>query len=163
MNKLTNNPVSSANKGIFMETKINTYEGMFLLDAGKPNFEDYKTAIMYVLDRAGAELVSMKPWEERKLAYEIEGRKRGMYVLTYFKLDTQKMDKLERDCQLSDDIIRALFLRKDALSEEIINAETPATNPAKPAESEEAETKEAPAEAKKEQAPAEKTTEEASE
>ena len=153
-----------------METKINTYEGMFLLDAGKPNFEDYKTAIMYVLDRAGAELVSIKPFEERKLAYEIEGRKRGMYVLTYFKLDTQKMDSLERDCQLSDEIIRVIFLRKDDLTEEIINAETPATNPAKPAENEEAEATEAKPkvaevkpEAAAEEAPAEEKTEEASE
>lgn len=152
-----------------METRINTYEGMFLLDAGKPNFEDYKASIMYVLDRAGAELLSLKPWEDRKLAYEIEGRKRGMYVLAYFKADTAKMDALERDCQLSEDIIRVLFLRKENVSEDVINAETPATKPVEePAETEEAPKADAPAEAKEapktdapaeaKEAPAEETT-----
>ena len=70
--------------------KMNTYEGMFLLDVGQPNFELACEPIRNVLQRSNAEVLSMRLWDERKLAYEIKGRKRGVYVLVYFKLDPEK-------------------------------------------------------------------------
>ncbi|MHC4563040.1 MAG: 30S ribosomal protein S6 [Planctomycetota bacterium] len=104
-----------------------TYEGMFLVEPGR-EFEAASEPIRTVLGRSEGDLLSAKPWDERRLAYDIEGHKRALYVLTYFKLDPDKVGELERDIHLSEGIIRALVLRKDGLSDEVINAETPATS-----------------------------------
>jgi small subunit ribosomal protein S6 len=110
-------------------SKMNTYEGMFLLDAGK-TFEAACEPINAILERSGAEILVAKPWDERRLAYEIKGRKRGLYVLVYFKMDPQNVTELENDAQLSDEILRMLVIRKDDLTDEAMNAETPATSSA---------------------------------
>ncbi len=109
-----------------MDTR-NTYEGMFLLDAGSGDFDATAKPIHTVLARGEAEILACKPWDERKLAYPVKGRKRGLYVLTYFRADPQRIWEIEHDAQLNEDILRALILRKEHLSEEELGAETPAT------------------------------------
>lgn len=108
---------------------MKTYEGMFLLDAGNPDFEATTEPVRSILTRYGAEVLTMKPWEERRLAYEILGRKRGMYVLSYFKVEPEKMIEIEHDCRLDERVLRSLILRKDKISDEVVNADTPATAP----------------------------------
>jgi len=120
-----------------MSEKTRTYEGMFLLDAGAGSFEAASEPIRTVLERVEAKVLAIKPWDERRLAYEIQGRKRGLYVLTYFQADPARITELEHDCQLSAEILRALFLRRDHLTEETINAETPATSGARRSDEEE--------------------------
>jgi len=104
-----------------------TYEAMFLLDAGNPDFEAASEPIRQVLARAEAEVLSMKPWDERRLAYEIKGRRRGLYVLTYFKAETSRITELQQEIQLNEKVLRAMVFSADHLSEEKIRAETPAT------------------------------------
>lgn len=106
---------------------MKTYEGMFLLDAGKADFEEAAAPLRDVLARAQAETLAMKPWDERRLAYEINGRRRALYVLTYFKVDAARLDALNHDIQLEERILRALILSADHLDEKVIRAETPAT------------------------------------
>jgi len=110
-----------------MNEKKRTYEGMFLLDSGNTDFNAASEPIRNVLARYEAETLSIKPWDDRKLIYEILGRKRGLYVLTYFKADPTKVREIEHDCQLDERILRALFLRREDLTAEQINAATPAT------------------------------------
>jgi small subunit ribosomal protein S6 len=110
-----------------MNQKTTSYEGMFLLDAGNPDFQAASEPVRNILTRYGAEILAMKPWEERRLAYEVGGRKRGLYVLCYFTMDPLKVGEVERDCQLDERVLRTLILRKDELTPEVINAETPAT------------------------------------
>ena len=108
----------------------NTYEVMFLVDAGAPSFEIACEPVNAMLARAGAKILSLKPWDERKLCYEIEGRKRGLYILCYVEMDAAKVIEFEHDCQLNEKILRILVLRKDKLTQEQIDAETPATHTA---------------------------------
>ena len=142
------------------------YEGMFLVDAGQ-DFEAATQPIHTVLDRGQGEIVAIKPWDERRLAYEIAGRKRGLYVLVYFKMDPANIAEIEHEVQLDEHLLRALFLRKDALSDEVIHAETPATSSRRSDESsdptEEGASSDAPAEAEKAPAEAEKAPAEAEE
>ncbi len=111
-----------------MEQKKKTYEGMFLLDSGTPDFQAASEPVRNILTRYEAEILSMKPWDERKLAYEIRGRKRGLYVLAYFTADPLKLREIEHDCELDERVLRNLILRKDKITQEVINAETPATS-----------------------------------
>jgi len=112
--------------------RTQTYEGMFLVHSGR-DFHTASQPIAKVLERSEARVLSIRPWEERRLAYQIKGQKRGLYVLTYFKADPERIVELERHCQLDEDILRVLILRRDRLSDEQITAETPATARAKQA------------------------------
>ncbi len=110
-----------------MEQTTKTYEGMFLLDEGQTNMEVACEPIRDVLGRSDAEILRITPWEERRLAYQIMGRKRGLYVLVYFKMDPQKVTEMEHDCRLNEKIIRMLILRRDHLTDKELNAETTIT------------------------------------
>ena len=127
--------------------KTNTYEIMFLVDGGSPSFEAACEPILAMLSRAKAEVLSIKPWDERKLCYAIKGRARGLYVLTYVKMDAQNVLAFERDCQLNEQILRILVMRKDKLTQEQIDADTPATTAATQAQVVEAAATAAAAEA----------------
>jgi small subunit ribosomal protein S6 len=110
------------------------YEGMFLLDAGNPDFQAATEPVRTVLDRHEATTLAIKPWDERRLAYEIRGRRRGLYVLSYFEVDPLKIAEIEHDCHLDERIVRMLVLRRDEITDEVINAETPASSSHKRAE-----------------------------
>ena len=64
----------------------------------------------------------MKKWDDRRLAYEIKGQKRGVYILAYFKAPGVDISHVERDCNLSEKVLRALILRADHLSIEEMTA-----------------------------------------
>lgn len=98
---------------------MNTYEIMFIFDpAAGANWEAVEKEVERLMQRAEAEVILTRKLEERRLAYEIAGRKRGLYVLTYFKADGGRIAGLERDAQLSESILRILILRADHISNE---------------------------------------------
>jgi small subunit ribosomal protein S6 len=93
---------------------LNQYEGMYLFD---PTFgaswENCEGEVRRLMERAGAEILLCRKWDERRLAYPVKGRKRGVYALTYFKASPEKIVPLERDAQLSENVLRLLVLRAD--------------------------------------------------
>ncbi|MCG3137593.1 MAG: 30S ribosomal protein S6 [Phycisphaerae bacterium] len=98
---------------------MNTYEIMFLFDPGfGSNWEAVEKEITRLMERCEAKVIVTKKLEERRLAYEIKGRRRGLYVLTYFQVAPTKLIGLERDCLLAETLLRFLILRADELSEE---------------------------------------------
>jgi len=103
--------------------RINRYEGMFLI--GQASATDLASAVEHIqglLDRVQANLIALAKWDERRLAYEINKQKRGLYLLAYFDAPAQNMAQLERDCQLSETLMRVLFTRADHLTDEEIAA-----------------------------------------
>ena len=95
-----------------METAVNRlYEGMFLVDSTQASdWDGVVKTIKKLLDRSDAEIVTIRNWAERKLAYEINHKSRGTYVLCYFKADAEKIKNIEKDVQLSEQIMRVLIL-----------------------------------------------------
>ena len=103
------------------------YEAMFLFDPTfATDFGNVDREVGRILERAGAELVSCRKWDERRLAYEVEGRKRGTYVLTYFRGEPSRIGSIERDVQLSEDVLRVLVLRADDVPQEELSGVKPA-------------------------------------
>ena len=93
----------------------NVYEGLFILDSDQyaRNPDEVSGQIdRYIKDYEGEVLVS-RLWEERKLAYPIKGHKRGTYWLAYFRLDASKVKELNRQYQISDSVVRFLFVKID--------------------------------------------------
>lgn len=98
---------------------MNTYEMMFIFDPTVgDNWEKVEGEIDRLMQRAEAEVIVTNKLDERRLAFEIDGRKRGMYVLTYFRANGDKITALERDARLSEMILRVLIIRADGISEE---------------------------------------------
>ena len=93
----------------------NVYEGLFILDSDlyARNPDEVSGQIDRFIGEYDGEVLVSRLWEERKLAYPIKGHKRGTYWLTYFKLDTAKVKELNRRYQISDSIVRFLFVKVD--------------------------------------------------
>lgn len=88
------------------------YEGMFLFDSNlaSRDWPGLERHVQEILQKHAAELVHSERWPDRKLAYEIKGCRKGTYFLTYFKAGPQAIAAIERDCNLSDRILRVLVL-----------------------------------------------------
>ena len=101
------------------ETRIGKYEGMFLFpQSASADLNGAMDSIKEMLSKGDATLHSLIKWDERRLAYDIEGNKRGVYFLARFTADTKKVKEIERDCRLSEKMLRALITRNDELTEE---------------------------------------------
>jgi len=91
------------------------YEFMFIL---APNLDD--TASLEVIERVegiltgqDAEIVSLKPWERRRLAYPIAGHSEGLYMLCYFDASPSVIVEIERRVRLTEGVLRFIVLRTD--------------------------------------------------
>lgn len=105
---------------------LRQYEGMFLFDSGfATDLSKAETEIKRILDRAEAEIVFCRKWDERRLAYEIKGHKRGTYMLTYFKCRPDIVVEIERDVKLSESILRVLVLQAEHVTSERMNEFSP--------------------------------------
>ena len=88
----------------------NQYEAMFLLPAGATaEMEKSLAAVRGIIERHVGEVIVLKKWDERKLAYEIRAQKRGLYVIAYFTAPPTAVSAIERDVNLSEDILRVMF------------------------------------------------------
>jgi len=105
----------------------NVYEAMFLVDSAQAatDWEGTGSLIKAILEKAEAEIISFRKWDERKLAYDIAKKSRGTYILCYFNAPTSKIAQIERDVQLSEKVMRVLILRADHLTKEDMEKETP--------------------------------------
>lgn len=91
----------------------NVYEGLFILDSNRYSRDQGGVSgqIATMVQKHGGEMLVSRLWEERRLAYPINGQRKGTYWLAYFRLDSDQVTVLNRDCQLSDSILRSLVLK----------------------------------------------------
>ena len=134
------------------------YETLFILD---PALEDEKkdAAIEMVkgVISADGEVGEVDVWGLKKLAYPIQKKNEGYYVVIEFQADPELPKELDRRMRISDSFMRHIIVNKE---EELKNAPKAAPKaeeaPKAEAPKEEAPVEEAPAaEAPVEEAPAE--------
>jgi len=110
------------------EVKEHLYEGMFLVDSNAyANDPETVTAeLMQILEKAGANVVAHRPWQDGKLAYEIEGRRKGLHYIICFKMVTSGMDIITRQCHLSDTVLRQMIVaHPEQLFSAVVNTISP--------------------------------------
>jgi len=106
-----------------MQDRIYTYQGLFLFpQAAVSDLQGASDHVLEILHRASVEIISFKKWDERRLAYEIKGNKRGLYFMVYFKAHANKLAGIERDCNLSEKLLRAMITRADHVTPEMMQA-----------------------------------------
>ena len=91
------------------------YEAMFILEnnAATADFDETSGTVDAILQKHGAEIVQKEKWDERKLAYEIKGQRRGTYYLTYFTANPTAIDNINEDVRLTELILRHMVLALD--------------------------------------------------
>ena len=103
---------------------MNGYEFMFLLD---PTLDS--AASLAVVERVegivkgqGGQIVSLKAWERRRLAYPVRGRNEGLYMLCYFDAPPEAISGIESRVRLAEGVLRFLVLRTDKETRELDQA-----------------------------------------
>ena len=95
------------------------YEGMFLFpQTVAADLQSAADHVLEILAKGDAEIISLCKWDERRLAYDIKGNKRGVYFLCYFRADASKLAPIERDARLSEKLLRSMIVRADHLAPE---------------------------------------------
>lgn len=97
------------------------YEGMYILNTSLT--EDARQKLIEKmtasLEEKGGKLHKLFDQGRKKLAYEINKKREGHYLLFYFSIPTNVMDKLWREYRLTEDILRFITLQVEKVPEKI--------------------------------------------
>lgn len=96
------------------EKLIYSYETIFIIDASLE--EDAIKALtekFTALISKNGTLESVDEWGKRRLAYEINDKTEGYYVLANFKADGDFPKELDRKFRITDGILRTIIIRKE--------------------------------------------------
>lgn len=94
----------------------NVYEGLFILNSNRYARDPIAVSagINSLIESQGGTILVSRLWEERRLAYPIDGQRKGTYWLTYFRLDGEKIAPLNQLAGRQDDLLRHLVIRIDS-------------------------------------------------
>ena len=97
-----------------MEKKICSYEALFTLNANLPEEELRATVDKYVsLISDNSTEMSVNEWGKRRLAYPINDKNEGYYVLVNFEAESAFPAELERIFGITDGIMRSIVIRHE--------------------------------------------------
>ena len=87
---------------------MNQYEVMYVID---PALEDSARAELInrfsdLVKKNGGEVDRVDEWGKRRLAYAIQYKTEGYYVLMYIKAPADLPREIERNMQISDSVLR---------------------------------------------------------
>lgn len=105
-----------------------TYECMFLVDSSRYASDPQGTidAVLALVAKVGGEVVAHRTWQDGRLAYEIEGQRKGLHYLVMCEMPGSSVKTLARQVKLSEFILRHLTLRHPrALFDLMVQALTP--------------------------------------
>ncbi|MDP4179521.1 MAG: 30S ribosomal protein S6 [Bacillota bacterium] len=93
---------------------VNKYESIFIIspeigeESTKALVEKFKSLL-----ETSAQLDSIDEWGKRKLAYPINDRNEGYYVMANFSAESSFPHELERIYKITDGIIKYMIIKKD--------------------------------------------------
>ncbi len=92
---------------------MNRYEAMFIVDPRHfpKGTEEAMSFVKGMLEKHGCQVLESGRWDERKLCYPIKKQKKGIYFLFFFEAETAAIATIERECVLTEQVLRVLFLR----------------------------------------------------
>lgn len=98
---------------------------MLLLDNRevKKGWDELKSTVGGMFDKHGAEVVSARRWDERRLTYSIKRQTRATYLLMYFKADTPQVQAIRRDMEFSDVVLRNFVVSCEKIPEQAFEPE----------------------------------------
>ena len=92
---------------------MNQYEVMYVIDPALE--ESARTELINrfseLVKKNGGEVDRVDEWGKRRLAYAIQYKTEGYYVLMYIKAPAELPREIERNMQISDSVLRYLTVR----------------------------------------------------
>lgn len=96
-----------------MENVKNKYETIFVIDASLTDDQINATTEKFKsLIEANATVESVDVWGKRRLAYPIDYKTEGYYVLVNFESQAEFIAELERVYNITDGVLRTIVVRK---------------------------------------------------
>ncbi len=96
-----------------MSKEIRSYETIIVADLS--NGEEAAVALVdkfKALIEANGEIESVDTWGKRRLAYEIDDKNEGYYVLINFKSDIDFPAELDRVYKITEGVMRTIIIKK---------------------------------------------------
>lgn len=92
------------------------YDCFFLFDSNRYNRDPGGVAasVQDTVTKFGGEILASRLWDERRLAFLVNGQSKGTYWITYFKMDPLQLKEFTHECKLNENIMRMLVTRVDA-------------------------------------------------
>jgi len=102
---------------------VRSYELIFIVhpDVDGDDLTAVVDRVQELVKRDGGQVVKIEPWGMRRLAYPIQKRWEGQYVLMQLEMEPQGVSALERSLRLTEQIMRHLVVR--------VERAAPATEP----------------------------------
>ncbi len=92
---------------------MNVYENMVILNPSL-NDEEIKSAVDKISDliaNSGGEVLKAENWGRRKLAYELNRQKMGLYVFFLFKAPSATVKKIEDYFKVFDPVLKFMVIK----------------------------------------------------
>lgn len=98
-----------------MEKAMQNYETLFVVDVtlGEEAVKALVEKFVALIAENG-EITETNEWGKRKLAYEIDYKSEGYYVLVNFKSAADFPAELERNFNITEGIMRSIVIKKAA-------------------------------------------------
>lgn len=98
-----------------LKVSQNFYECLFLLDSNKyaRDANGVSRQVNQLIENCEGNIRASRLWNEQRLAYPINGQRKGTYWLTYFDMDPTRLSEFNRACQLNPNVMRHLVLKHD--------------------------------------------------
>lgn len=76
--------------------------------------DDIVRKVNHLIEDNGGDVIEVDEWGNQRLAYEIDRKRSGYYVNMFFKAPGPLIQRIERELEINDDVLRYLTLRMDA-------------------------------------------------
>lgn len=95
---------------------MRSYETVFIL---RPELEEEKAnevveKLKSLIENHGGQLTKVEKWGKRRLAYEIDHTREGVYMIFQFDATSEVAQELDRVLRITDGILRHIIVRKVA-------------------------------------------------
>lgn len=97
------------------------YEVMYLLDPEleEEGLDKKKERLKSIVESGQGEVQSLEEWGKKRLAYEIQGFNRGLYLLVEFNASPDDIDEISDKSNVEEGVIRYQIFRNDELAEPV--------------------------------------------
>ena len=95
------------------EANLDVYEAMLIVipELDEEQVENTISRFRTIIERTGGEPGEVNHWGRRKLAYEIDHRTDGYYVVLEFTAGERTLVELKRILRVSDDVLRHMVVK----------------------------------------------------
>lgn len=96
------------------------YETTFIVrqDVSTAQVETLTKEYQDIVKKNGGKVVRVENWGLRQLAYLVNKNRKGHYVMLCIDGGAPAINELDRQFRLSEDVIRSMTIKVDAISEE---------------------------------------------